>query len=153
MSDEWGYKLGVLLALLLAAAFTGVFIALFRRLAWWPTLLLQLPYRPGLVFFRMLVLLMGSAVTALLLLPSGVDVGVMILLWLTVVPGLTELWARTAAWKRDEEKDRSDAATIRRSIRARRNDDWKFDDSKPWPDYIVDKARLDRRKRYRPPGH
>jgi hypothetical protein len=153
MSEIWGYKFGVLIGLLIIGAATGTLVALFRYLVWWPTLLLQSPYRPGIVFSRLFVVLILAAAVPLLLLPRGLDVGTMILLWMTVVPGLTEQWARRAAWKRNSSEDRADAAAIRQSILARRGEERTISADKPWPEYIVDAARLQRRRRYRPPGH
>lgn len=153
MFDAWALKLGVIAGLMIAAAGVGVLVALFRYLVWWPTLLLQAPYRPGLVIVRLFAMILLAAVGPLLFLPPGLDVGAMVLLWLTVVPGLAERWVRAAAWKRDSNHDRSEAAVIRRSIMARRGNDRTLADTKPWPEYIIDKARLERRRRYRPPGH
>lgn len=152
MSDAWALKLAAIAGVLIAAVVTGALVALFRWFTWWPTLLLQTLYRPGLIFTRILLVMFFTAAVPIVVLPAGLGVGVMVLLWLTAVPGLTERWVRAAAWKRDKPKDRSEAAAIRLSILARRGDDRTFDAAKPWPEYIVDIARLQRRRRYRPPG-
>lgn len=153
MSDAWALKVAAIIGILSAAAITATLVALFRWFTWWPTLLLQTPYRPGLVFPRMLLVMLFTAAIPILVLPAGLGVGIMVLLWLTIVPGVAERWTRAAAWKRDTGRDRSDAAAIRRSIMARRGDDRVFSGAKPWPEYIVDIARLHRQRRYRPPGH
>lgn len=153
MSEAWAYKLAVLASILIVALATGAVVALFRWLVWWPALLLRTPFRPGLVFIRLIIVLVAAAAVSLLLLPRGLDVGAMVLLWLTVVPGITERWASRAAWKRDSPQDRVDAAAIRQSKLARRGEERTVSADRPWPEYIVDVARLQRRRRYRPPGH
>lgn len=153
MSEAWAYKLAVLASILIVALATGAVVALFRWLVWWPALVLQTPFRPGLVITRLVFVTIAAATVPLLLLPRGLDVGTMVLLWLTVVPGITEQWVRRAAWKRNSPQDRADAAAIRRSKLARRGEEHNVSADRPWPGYIVDVARLQRRRRYRPPGH
>lgn len=152
MFDVWVAKLSLLIVILLMAAITALAVYAFRRMTWWPSLFLQVPVRPWTVLSALFVILFGITLLTILCLPAGVDVCVTLLSWLTIAPGLADMLARQIAWSRDTVSDRAGAARIRKSILERRGETVTFDESRPWPSYIVDIARLNRRRKYNPPG-
>lgn len=152
MSDLWAAKLSLLLLILFDAAIIGIAVYAFRRMTWWPSLFLQVPVRPWTVLGALFAVLFGIALLAILCLQAGVDSCVTLLSWLTFAPGLADMLARQVAWRRDQQDDRTGAIRIRKAILERRGETVSLDADKPWPSYIVDVARLERRRNYNPPG-
>ena len=152
MSEVWVYKIGVLLADLLGLGVIAAICVAAQWLVWWPATLFQLAFRPRALWWRLALVLLATAVLALLILPAGADVAVMFLLWLLAVPGFTSAWTNWAVWKQDGAERRKQVATLRNSMLERGGSARRVSETQVWSSYIIDSARLDRRVLYQPPG-